>query len=234
MADAASESATKYIIREINTLQKEKLHGITLLLKEENLSQIEAEIIGPEETPYEGGMFTIRLVFGPDFPSSPPKGYFLTKIFHPNVSSKGDICVNTLSKDWHKESGLKHLLVVIRCLLIEPNPESALNMEAGHLLLENYEEFCKRARLFTQVHARSSKDEAPRSQESTKENVTSSEHKSCSTNSDKPTISPPHVVSQSQPKGPFTSKNDNSSSATGGHVVNSPKKKQEKKSLKRF
>ena len=27
-------------------------------------------------------------------------GYFLTKIFHPNVSEKGEICVNTLKKDW--------------------------------------------------------------------------------------------------------------------------------------
>ncbi len=35
-----------------------------------------------------------------DFPSHPPKGYFITKIFHPNVSKKGEICVNTLKKDW--------------------------------------------------------------------------------------------------------------------------------------
>ena len=28
-------------------------------------------------------------------------GYFLTKIFHPNISEKGEICVNTLKKDWN-------------------------------------------------------------------------------------------------------------------------------------
>ena len=28
-------------------------------------------------------------------------GYFLTKIFHPNVSEKGEICVNILKKDWN-------------------------------------------------------------------------------------------------------------------------------------
>jgi len=27
----------------------------------------------------------MKLVFGPDFPSAPPKGYFITPIFHPNV-----------------------------------------------------------------------------------------------------------------------------------------------------
>jgi len=50
-------------------------------------------------------------------------------------------------------SRLKHLLLVIRCLLIEPNPDSALNEEAGKLLLEDYEEFSRRAQLMTQIHA---------------------------------------------------------------------------------
>lgn len=37
--------------------------------------------------------------------------------------------------------------------MIEPNPESALNEEAGKLLLESYEEFSKHARVITEVHA---------------------------------------------------------------------------------
>ena len=45
------------------------------------------------------------------------------------------------------------LFQVIKCLLIVPNPESALNEEAGRLLLEDYEEYARRARLFTEIHA---------------------------------------------------------------------------------
>ena len=41
----------------------------------------------------------------------------------------------------------------IRCLLIEPFPESALNEEAGKLLMEDYEAYAKHARLMTSVHA---------------------------------------------------------------------------------
>jgi ubiquitin-conjugating enzyme E2 S len=98
-------------------------------------------------------------------------GYFLTKIFHPNVAKNGEICVNTLKKDWKEDLGFRHILLVrsssplpppthtppippfrqgvragwlrtqtIKCLLIVPNPESALNEEAGRLLLEDYEE----------------------------------------------------------------------------------------------
>ena len=39
-------------------------------------------------------------------------GYFLTKIYHPNVSSAGEICVNTLKRDWKSDLGLCHVLKV--------------------------------------------------------------------------------------------------------------------------
>ena len=87
-------------------------------------------------TPFENGKFKLKLVLGSDYPQVPPKGYFITNIFHPNVSKGGDICVNTLKQDWNPSHGIRHILMVIRCLLIEPFPESALNDEASKLLLE--------------------------------------------------------------------------------------------------
>jgi ubiquitin-conjugating enzyme E2 S len=93
-------------------------------------------------------------VLGDSFPSNPPKGFFLTKIFHPNVAKNGAICVNTLKKDWKPTYGIEHVLTVIKCLLIHPNPASALNEDAGKLLLEHYEDFASRARMMTDIHAR--------------------------------------------------------------------------------
>lgn len=54
----------------------------------------------------------MRLVLGKDFPAAPPRGYFLTRIFHPNVGHKGEICVNVLKRDWKAELGLRHVLLV--------------------------------------------------------------------------------------------------------------------------
>ena len=73
----------------------------------------------------------MKLVLAKDFPASPPQGryatvpllvdvslsvlyagYFLTKIFHPNVAKNGAICVNTLKKDWKSTHGIKHILMV--------------------------------------------------------------------------------------------------------------------------
>jgi ubiquitin-conjugating enzyme E2 S len=104
-------------------------------------------------TPYFGGTFRVKLSLSKDFPNTPPKAYFLTKIFHPNVASNGEICVNTLKKDWKPDLGIKHILLTIKCLLIVPNPESALNEEAGKLLLERYDDYSSRAKMMTEIHA---------------------------------------------------------------------------------
>lgn len=61
--------------------------------------------------------------------------------------------MNTLKKDWKSSYGVGHILVTIKCLLIYPNPDSALDEEAGKLLQENYESYCERAKLITSVHA---------------------------------------------------------------------------------
>jgi ubiquitin-protein ligase len=65
---------------------------------------------GPPGTPYNGGSFRVKLVLSKDYPVSPPKGFFLTKIFHPNVGPQGEICVNTLKKDWKPDLGIKVIL----------------------------------------------------------------------------------------------------------------------------
>ena len=95
----------------------------------------------------------MKLVIPEDYPNNPPKGYFLTKIYHPNVGPTGDICVNTLKKDWSIDVTLKLILQVIRCLLIVPFPESSLNDEAGKLFMESYDEFARRAKIMTEGHA---------------------------------------------------------------------------------
>ncbi|KAJ3075913.1 hypothetical protein HDU98_006545 [Podochytrium sp. JEL0797] len=149
----SNSKAIKAVMRELIDLNaKPPAEGIKLIETSE-LLDIQAWMAGPEETPYYGGCFKIRLVPGPDFPESPPKGFIDTKIFHPNVSPSGEICVNTLKKDWKPDLGIAHVLLTIRCLLIAPNPDSALNDPAAKLLLEDYEAFSNHARIITSLHA---------------------------------------------------------------------------------
>lgn len=147
----------KQVAKELTSLSSDPPEGIKVFTNEEDITDIQATIEGPAGTPYEGGLFRVKLVLGKDFPSAPPKGFFLTKIFHPNVASNGEICVNTLKKDWKPDLGVKHILLTVKCLLIVPNPESALNEEAGKLLLEKYEDYSKRAQWWTDIHAKHSR-----------------------------------------------------------------------------
>merc|ERR1711998_155697 len=153
----------KKLLKDIHEFEKDKPEGITLEVNEENIADIQASITGPESTPYEGGVFRVKLVLGPDFPQAAPRGYFLTKVFHPNIAPNGDICVNTLKRDWRPDTTLKKILMVIRCLMIEPGPDSALNEEAAVLMQEDFEAYSKRARLMTKVHAMGM--EAPQEEE---------------------------------------------------------------------
>lgn len=142
------------LLGEIKDLCKNPPDGIKYLENDENsVSEIHALITGPDDTPFAGGKFRMKLVLSEDYPNTPPRGFFLTKIYHPNVSPTGDICVNTLKKDWSNDLTLKHILQVIRCLLIVPFPESSLNDEAGKLFMDSYDEFARRARIITEVHA---------------------------------------------------------------------------------
>lgn len=140
--------------RELQELTTKPTEGIEYRPQEDDVvGEVFADILGPVATPYEGGRFRLKLVLAKDHPRSPPRGFFLTKIFHPNVSSHGDICVNTLKKEWSPDVTIGHILQVVRCLLINPFPESALNDEASKLSMENYDEYFKRAAIWTKIHA---------------------------------------------------------------------------------
>ncbi|CAL5039787.1 unnamed protein product [Urochloa decumbens] len=143
----------RQLAKELKNLDDSPPEGIKVSVNDDDFTTIFADIEGPAGTPYENGVFRMKLLLSRDFPHSPPKGFFLTKIFHPNIATSGEICVNTLKKDWNPGLGLRHVLLVVRCLLIEPFPESALNEQAGKMLLENYEEYARHARLYTGIHA---------------------------------------------------------------------------------
>ncbi|XP_076309782.1 ubiquitin-conjugating enzyme E2 S-like [Tachypleus tridentatus] len=149
-----SPQVIRRIAKEMSELATTPPEGIKIFINEEDVTDIQAVIEGPAGTPYANGAFRVKLVLGKDFPVVPPKGFFITKVFHPNVAKNGEICVNTLKKDWKPDLGLKHVLLTVKCLLIFPNPESALNEEAGKLLLERYDDYCQRAKMMTEIHAR--------------------------------------------------------------------------------
>ncbi|KAJ5938096.1 Ubiquitin-conjugating enzyme E2 [Penicillium verhagenii] len=120
----------------------------------DDLSQVTIMLTGPTGTPYSQGLWRLQLKIPEDYPNSPPKATFRTRIWHPNVEEMtGAVCVDTLKRDWQSKLTLRDVLITISCLLINPNPDSALNSTAGNLLQEDYEIFAHQARLMTSIHA---------------------------------------------------------------------------------
>lgn len=155
-----SPKVLNLVLRHLSVLQQEKLDGVHFVAHGEDLVEIsdniyvQAVIDGPADTPYYGGTYRVKICIGPEFPASPPRAVFLTKIFHPNISANGDVCVNTLKRDWDPQNwSIAHILQVIRCLLIVPFPESSLNEEAGRLFMESYADYSAHAAMINRVHA---------------------------------------------------------------------------------
>lgn len=60
----------------------------------------QATIMGPGDSPYQGGVFFLTIKFPTDYPFKPPKVQFNTKIYHPNINSNGGICLDILKDQW--------------------------------------------------------------------------------------------------------------------------------------
>lgn len=120
----------------------------------DDLTQLIVLVTGAHGTPYSQGLWRLHLRMPQDYPRNPPKATFKTRIYHPNVDENtGAVCLETLKRDWDPKLTLKDILVTISCLLIQPNPDSALNAAAGALIQEDYDAFSKQAQLMTRIHA---------------------------------------------------------------------------------
>jgi ubiquitin-conjugating enzyme E2 D/E len=71
--------AQKRLAKELKDMQKEAPANCSAGLVGENLFEWLATIIGPKDTPYEGGMFQLKLFFPSDYP-------YLTHTHTPNTS----------------------------------------------------------------------------------------------------------------------------------------------------
>ncbi|MFV3405727.1 MULTISPECIES: ubiquitin-conjugating enzyme E2 [Pseudomonas] len=112
-----------------------------------------ASIMGPSGTPYEGGVFFLALAFPQDYPVSPLKVRFVTRIYHPNVGSEGEVGLDILGSNWSPALTVEKVLMSILSLLCEPNPEQPLQADIAEQWLCTRKAFDDTARQWTRQYA---------------------------------------------------------------------------------
>jgi ubiquitin-conjugating enzyme E2 D/E len=120
---------------------------------DENIYNWTAQIFGPSETPYEGGVFELNIVYPSNYPFKPPKINFLTKVYHPNIDSSGNICLDILKDKWSPALTISKILLSICSLLNEPNPDDPLMPDIAKEYSENRGLYEDNAKTWTQVYA---------------------------------------------------------------------------------
>ena len=79
---------------------------------------------------------------------------FLTKIYHPNVSSaSGAICLDILKDAWSPVLTLKSTLISLQSLLCSPEPNDPQDAEVAKHYLTSKSSFEETARYWTAVYA---------------------------------------------------------------------------------
>ena len=124
---------------ELNKQHEEKgeLGQISLFLRDDSKSLYKwyAKLKGPNESPFENGIFIIQIDIPNEYPMKAPNCKFITKIFHPNINfDTGEICHELLKDKWLPSCSIETVCRMILDLMMHPNADSPLNCDAGNLI----------------------------------------------------------------------------------------------------
>ncbi|THU93296.1 hypothetical protein K435DRAFT_757570 [Dendrothele bispora CBS 962.96] len=144
----------KRIHKEVADLKREDLGAITLAPSEDSLFLWRGTIPGPEGSVYEGGVFKVEVQLTGDYPFSSPRVVFKTRIYHMNISERGDICIDILKHNWSPALSLFKVMLSLSSLLTDPNPKDPLVSSIANQYVTNRKLHDSTARQWTELYAK--------------------------------------------------------------------------------
>ena len=143
------------IQKELKELQTDPLAtlGVTAgLIKQGDYFHWNITMLGPQDTPYAGGLFFLTVDFPDDYPKKPPEVKFKNQIYHLNVSNNGHVCISTLNK-WKEGTTMSEVLSLIFALFYKENPNDAYDSQRAKLFKTDKAKFDANVREWTQKYA---------------------------------------------------------------------------------
>ena len=156
----------------------ESQHEVTIL---GGLNEFMVRFHGPKTTPYDGGVWKVRVDLPDKYPFKSPSIGFMNRIFHPNIDeASGTVCLDVINQTWTPMYDLVNVFEsFLPQLLTYPNPVDPLNGDAAALYLHKPDEYKAKVREYVKKYAT---DEALKAQDQHRSGTTAS-HSSNSTNS---------------------------------------------------
>lgn len=146
--------ATKRILRELKDLEIDPPSNCSAGPADTaSVFRWKGHIVGPEDSPYAGGLFSLDIEFPTDYPFRPPRVVFATKVYHPNINAQGGICLDILKDQWTPALSIGKVLLSISSLLTDANPKDPLVPEIARQYESNRELFNTTAREWTLRYA---------------------------------------------------------------------------------
>ena len=145
----------EYLKNEYTTLQNDPILslGCTIGLMNNDIFHWKFSLMGPQDTPYEGGMFFLTADFPDDYPQGKPEVRFCNKIYHLNVSpSNGHMYITILNK-WKPETPMANVISEIYAFFNKQNPDFPYSREMTREYEKNRSEFDRKAKEWTQKYA---------------------------------------------------------------------------------
>ena len=146
-------STIQRLNKELADINKNPPTNCSAGLIDDDIFHWQATIMGPEGTPYQGGVFELRIDFPQDYPFKPPNIIFTTRIYHCNINSNGNICLDILKEQWSPALTISKVLLSICSLMNDQNPNDPLDSDAAELYLKNHSKFLEQATFYTTMYA---------------------------------------------------------------------------------
>jgi len=149
----SSKQAVKRIQKELAEISLDPPCNCSAGPKGDNIFEWVATIMGPSGSPYQGGIFFLDIHFGKDYPFKPPKVVFRTRIYHCNINSNGNICLDILKDNWSPALTISKVLLSICSLLSDANPYDPLVQNIAQQYLTDRKAHDKTAAEWTKKYA---------------------------------------------------------------------------------
>ncbi|KAF9032805.1 ubiquitin-conjugating enzyme/RWD-like protein [Panaeolus papilionaceus] len=148
------DARLRRVNKEITDCKNDKTSLIKIELVDESPFHLKGSFPGPDGTPYEGGKFEVDIVIPESYPFQPVKMKFITKLYHPNVSSaSGAICLDILKDAWSPVLTLKSTLISLQSLLCSPEPNDPQDAEVAKHYMTSKQSFEETAAYWTHIYA---------------------------------------------------------------------------------